>query len=58
MSMRKTSREIMSDKEEMLRIHTDFYKSPYNHTELTLGSTMKTSPDRDLFVCLFALLVA
>ena len=47
MSMRKESEEITSDREETLRICTDFYKSLYSQTVHTLESTMKSSLDTE-----------
>ena len=47
MSMRKESGEITSDREEILRISTDFYKPRYCQTVPTSESTMKPSSDTD-----------
>ena len=41
MSTRKESGEITSDREEILKICSDFYKSHYTQTVLTTESTMK-----------------
>ena len=45
--MKKQSREITSDREEILSICTDFYKSLYDETVSTPESTMKPSPDTE-----------
>ena len=45
MSMRKESGEITSDREEILKICANFYKSLYTQTVPTPESTMKSSPD-------------
>ena len=45
MSMRKESGGITSDRKEILRICTDFYKSLYSQTMPSLKSAMKSSPD-------------
>ena len=45
--MRKNSGEIASDREEILRICSDFCKSLYNQTVPTPESIMKSSPDRE-----------
>ena len=47
MSMRKESGEIISDREEILKIRADFYKPLYTQTVLTSESTMKSSPDTE-----------
>ena len=47
MSLRKESGEITSDREEILKICTDFYKSLYTQTIPTPESTMKSSPDTE-----------
>ena len=44
-SMRKECRDITSDREEILKIHTDFYKSLYNQTVPIPERTMKSSSD-------------
>ena len=46
MSTRKESGEITSDREEILKICADFYKSLYTQTVSTPESTMKSSPDK------------
>ena len=45
--MRKESGEIMSDREEILRICTDFYKSLFSQTVPTPESTMRSSPNTE-----------
>ena len=45
MSMRKESGEIASDREEILKICANFYKSLYTQTVPTPENTMKSSPD-------------
>ena len=47
MSMRKESGEIMPDREEILRICTDFCKSLYYQTVPTPESAIKSSPDTE-----------
>ena len=47
MSMRKDSGEITSDREDILKICADFYKSLYTKTMPTPESTMKSSPDTE-----------
>ena len=45
--MRKESKEITSDIEEILRIRTYFYKSLYNQTVSTPESTVKSNADTE-----------
>ena len=45
--MRKESGEITSDREEILKICANFYKSLYTQTVPTPESTMKSSPDTE-----------
>ena len=47
MSMRKESGEITLDREDILRICTDLYKSCCNQTVLMPESTMESSPDTE-----------
>ena len=47
MSVRKESGEITSDREEILEMCADFYKSPNTQTVPTPKSTMKPSPDTE-----------
>ena len=47
MSMRKEFGEITADREEILRICANFYKSLYTQTVPTPESTMKSSPDTE-----------
>ena len=47
MSMRKESGEITTDREEILKICANFYKSLYTQTVPTPESTMKSSPDTE-----------
>ena len=47
MSMRKESGEITADREEILKICANFYKSLYTQTVRTSESTMKSSPDTE-----------
>ena len=47
MSMRKESGEITTNREEILEICTNFYKSLYTQTVPTPESTMKSSPDTE-----------
>ena len=47
MSMRKESGEITADREEVLKICANFYKSLYTQTVPTPESTMKSSPDTE-----------
>ena len=47
MSMRKESGEITADREEILKICANFYKSLYTQTVPTPESTMKSSPDTE-----------
>ena len=47
MSTRNESEEITSEREEILRICTDFCKSLYNQTVPTPESAMKSSPDAE-----------
>ena len=47
MSMRNVSGEITPDREEILKLCADFYKSLYTQTVLTPESTMKSSPDTE-----------
>ena len=47
MSMRKESGEITTNREEILKICTNFYKSLYTQTVPTPESTMKSSPDTE-----------
>ena len=47
MSMRKESGEITTNREEILNICANFYKSLYNQTVPTPESTMKSSPDTE-----------
>ena len=47
MSMRKESGEITSNREEILKICANFYKSLYTQTVPTPESTMKSSPDTE-----------
>ena len=47
MSMRKESGDITSDREEILKICANFYKSLYTQTASTPESTMKSSPDTE-----------
>ena len=47
MRMRKESGEITTDREEILKICTNFYKSLYTQTVPTPESTMKSSPDTE-----------
>ena len=46
-NMRKETGEITSDREGILRMCTDFYKSLYSRTVPTSESTMKSSPDTE-----------
>ena len=47
MSMGKKSGEITSDREEILKICANFYKSLYTQTVPTPENTMKSSPDTE-----------
>ena len=47
MSMRKESGEITADREEILKICANFYKSLCTQTVPTPESTMKSSPDTE-----------
>ena len=47
MSMRKESGEITTNREEILKICANFYKSLYTQTVPTPESTMKSSPDTE-----------
>ena len=47
MNVRKESGEITSDREEILKIFANFYKSLYTQTVPTPESTMKSSPDTE-----------
>ena len=47
MSMRKESGEITADREEILKIYANFYKSLYTQIVPTPESTMKSSPDTE-----------
>ena len=47
MSMRKESGEITADREEILKLGANFYKSLYTHRVPTPESTMKSSPDTE-----------
>ena len=47
MNMRKESGEITTDREEILKICANFYKSLYTQTVPTPESTMKSSPDTE-----------
>ena len=47
MSMKKESGEITTDREEILTICANFYKSLYTQTVPTPESTMKSSPDTE-----------
>ena len=47
MSMGKESGEITADREEILKICANFYKSVYTQTVPTPESTMKSSPDTE-----------
>ena len=47
MSMRKESGEITPDREEILKLCANFYKSLYTQTVPTPESTMKSSPDTE-----------
>ena len=47
MRERKESGEITSEREEILRLCKDFSKSHHNQTNITLESTMKSSPDTE-----------
>ena len=47
MSMRKESGEITTNREEILKIYANFYKSLYTQTVPTPESTMKSSPDTE-----------
>ena len=47
LSMGKESGEITSDREEILKICADYYKSLYTQTVPTPESTMKSSPDTE-----------
>ena len=47
MSMRKESGEITTNREEILEICANFYKSLYTQTVPTPESTMKSSPDTE-----------
>ena len=51
MSMRTESGEIASDRDEILKICVNFYKSLYTQTVPTPESTMKSSPDTEKNVC-------
>ena len=46
-SMRKEFGEITSDREEILKICVNFYKSLYTQTVPTPESTMKSCPDTE-----------
>ena len=47
MSMRTDSGEIKSDREEILRTCTNFYKLFFSQAVPTSESTMKSSPDTE-----------
>ena len=47
MSMGKKSGEITSDREEILKICSNFYKSLYTQTVPTPENAMKSSPDTE-----------
>ena len=47
MSVKKESGEITSDREEILKIYANFYKSLYIQKVPTLENTMKSSPDTE-----------
>ena len=47
MSMRKESGEITADREEILKVCANFYKSLYTQTVPTPESPMKSSPDTE-----------
>ena len=47
MSMRKESGEITTDREEILKVCANFYKSLYTQTVPTPESTIKSSPDTE-----------
>ena len=47
MSMTKESGEITSDREDILKICADFYKSLYTQTVPSPDGTMKSSPDTE-----------
>ena len=47
MSTRKESGEITSDREEILKSCTDFYKSFYTQTSPTQEGTMKSNQDTE-----------
>ena len=47
MSMRNESGEITPDREEIIKICANFYKSLYAHTVPTPESTMKSSADTE-----------